>query len=244
LIVQRLLATRSEADARRALIGSGIVVTLQFLLFLLAGIMIWAAGHAPPELRADEIFPAFVTTSLPTGLAGLVIAGILAAAMSTHSSAINALASALTHDFYVGLTGRSDSTHLLRVGRVISLFWGIALTLAAWAFVRSASGSDTPAVVLALSIASVTYGALLGTYVLAGFPRVGSREVRIATVVTVLVMLVVVFAKQLATMAGWSALAPVGRLAWPWYVPLGTTLSVAVGWLAARLVPSLNEVAR
>src|SRR5262249_56556213 len=67
LIVQRLLATRSEADARRALIGSGIVVIGQFLLFLLAGIMIWAAGRAGPELKPDEIFPTFVTTALPAG---------------------------------------------------------------------------------------------------------------------------------------------------------------------------------
>jgi SSS family transporter len=246
LIVQRLLATRSEADARRALIGSGIVVIGQFLLFLLAGIMIWAAGQAAPELKPDAIFPSFVTRSLPTGLAGLVIAGILAAAMSTHSSAINALASALTHDFYVGLTGRTDPEHLLRVGRVISFVWGVLLTLAAWAFVRSSSGSNTPAVVLALSIASVTYGALLGTYVLAGLANVGSRDVRVATVVTVAVMLVVVFAKELAALPGAAALAPVGRLAWPWYVPLGTALAVTVGWLASRLHPPLptpsNEV--
>src|SRR5262249_29300624 len=108
LIVQRLLATRSLADARVALIGSGVFVGAQFLLFLLAGTMIWAAGRAPANLVPDQIFPTFVASALPRGLAGLVIAGILAAAMSTHSSAINALASAITHDFYAGLTGRTE----------------------------------------------------------------------------------------------------------------------------------------
>src|SRR5262249_54341830 len=181
---------------RRALIGSGVVVIGQFLLFLLAGIMIWAAGRAGPELKPDEIFPAFVATALPAGLAGLVIAGVLAGAMRTHPSAINALASALTHDFYVGLTGRTDPRHLLRVGRVISLVWGVLLTIAAWAFVRSASGTNTPAVVLALSIASVTYGALLGTYLLAGLPNVGSRDVRAASVGTTVVTLIVPFSNH------------------------------------------------
>jgi Na+/proline symporter len=98
LIVQRLLATRSLRDAQRALVGSGIVVTLQFLLFLLVGSAIWAAGFAPDSLPGDSVFPRFIVEHLPRGLAGLVVAGILAAAMSTISSSINALASAVTHD--------------------------------------------------------------------------------------------------------------------------------------------------
>lgn len=230
LIVQRLLATRSLRSAQRALVGSGIVVILQFLLFLLVGSAIWAAGFAPENVQGDTIFPRFIIEHLPSGLAGLVVAGILAAAMSTISSSINALASSVTHDLYAGITGRTDPAHLLKVGRTFSVAWGLALVGAALFFYYFASGNDTPVVVLALSIASITYGALLGTYVLAGrWPQAGGQDAIRAVVVTVLAMLLVVFARQLATVHGFGWLAPVGKLAWPWYVPLGTAIAVGVG---------------
>src|ERR1051326_2976357 len=230
LIVQRLLATRSLRDAKWALIGSGVVVTIQFLLFLMVGIAIWASGLAPDTVPGDQVFPRFILQHLPAGLAGLVIAGILAAAMSTHSSAINAMASSLAHDFYAALSGRRGPAHLPRVGRLFSALWGVALVAGALGFYAYASGTDTPVVVLALSIASVTYGALLGTYILAGrWPRARSRDVLVATAVTVVVMLGVVFAGPLAPLPGLTWLAPAARLAWPWYVPLGTLLTLAVG---------------
>ncbi|MDQ2670244.1 MAG: sodium:solute symporter [Gemmatimonadota bacterium] len=231
LIVQRLLATRSLSDARRALVGSGIAVILQFLLFLSVGIAIWAAGLARDDVAPDSIFPQFIMDHLPTGIAGLVVAGILAAAMSTISSSINALAGSVTHDLYASWTGRRDPVHLLRVGRVVTVGWGLGLVGAAMFFYAGyAAGSQTPLVEVALSIASVTYGALLGTYVLASrFERTMQRDVVTAVVVTVLVMLVVVFARQLGAIGGLEWLAPAGRLAWPWYVPLGTLLTVLTG---------------
>lgn len=246
LIVQRLLATRSLGDARRALIGSGAVVVLQFLLFLMVGTAIWAAGRAPESIPADQVFPRFIIDALPTGVAGLVIAGILAAAMSTISSSINALASAVTHDFYSTLTGKTDPVHLMRVGRAVSLGWGAALILGALGFYGYASGNDTPVVVLALSIASVTYGSLLGTYVLAQVPRVAGRDVAIGALAAMAIMLVVVFSRRLAESGAFGFLEPLGRLAWPWYVPLGTALAIGIGWLAARILPPAPrpEVAR
>ena len=152
----------------------------QFTLFLLVGSAIWAAGLAPAETPSDQLFPAFVVQHLPAGLAGLVIAGILAAAMGTHSSAINSLASSATHDLYASWTGRRDPAHLLRVGRLISAGWALGLIGGALFFHASAGGGQTPVVVLALSIASVTYGPLLGTYFLAGrWPRArGARRRR------------------------------------------------------------------
>ncbi len=236
LIVQRLLATRSLKDAQRALVGSGVVVILLFSLFLMVGVAIWAAGLAPASLPGDQVFPRFIVDHLPAGLAGLVIAGILAAAMGTHSSAINAMASSLTHDLYANITGRRDPEHLLRMGRIFSAIWGIGLVLGALGFHAYASGTDTPVVVLALSIASVTYGALLGTYILAGrWPRARGRDVIAATMATIAIMLVVVFAGRLATLPSLAWLAPVGRLAWPWYVPLGTALTLGVGMASSTL---------
>jgi len=228
LIVQRLLATRSLKDARRALVGSGVVVIGQFLLFLVVGVAIWAAGQAPAETPADRLFPQFVATHLPVGAAGLVIAGILAAAMSTISSSINALGSAVTHDFYVGLTGRRDPVHLMRVGRIVSAGWGVALIGAALWFHSYAAGTDTPVVVLALSIASITYGALLGSYLLAGVERVDRLDVSAGAISGMGLMLVVVFAGRLAASGVAPGLAALGRMAWPWYVPLGTSLTVAL----------------
>ncbi|HUF35324.1 MAG TPA: sodium:solute symporter [Gemmatimonadales bacterium] len=242
LIVQRLLATRSLGEARTALVGSGVVVICQFLLFLLVGSAIWAAGFAPESVPADELFPRFVLEHLPAGLAGLVVAGVIAAAMSTISSSINALASSMTHDLYAGWTGRRDPRHLLRVGRAFSALWGLSLIGAALFFQAYASGSGTPVVVLALSIASITYGALLGTYLLAArWPRARGRDVVGGVLVTVVVMLVVVFARRLADDAGIAWLAPAGRLAWPWYVPLGTLLTIGTGVALSYLPRPANQ---
>ncbi len=238
LIVQRLLATRSLKDARRALIGSGVAVILQFLLFLTVGTAIWAAGRAPADLASDQVFSRFVIDVFPAGLSGLVIAGILAAAMSTLASSINALASSLTHDLYASITGERDPVRLLRVGRAVSLAWGVALVLGALGFHAFASGTGTPVVVLALSIASVTYGALLGAYILVGTStRIAGRDVITGAVATVLVMLVTIFAGRLAA-AGLTILEPLSHLAWPWYVPMGTVITLLVAWLSSRTRPA------
>jgi len=230
LIVQRLLATRSLRDARVALVGSGVVVFFQFLLFLLVGSAVWATRLIPDTVPSDQLFPRFVITYLPHGLAGLVVAGILAAAMSTHSSAINALASSLTHDLYAGWTGRRDPAHLLRVGRICSALWAVALMLGALLFLAYDREGKTPVVVLALSIASIAYGGLLGAYLLAGrWSRATGPDVITGVAVSLALMLVVFFARRLGEQTGLGWLAPLGRLAWPWYVPLGTLITVAVG---------------
>jgi solute:Na+ symporter, SSS family len=217
-------------------VGSGVMVMLQFTLFLLVGSAIWAARLAPEGTPGDQLFPAFVVNHLPTGLAGLVVAGILAAAMGTHSSAINSLASSATHDLYASWTGRQDEVHLLRVGRLLSAIWATGLIGGALFFHIAARGSDTPVVVLALSIASVTYGPLLGTYFLAGrWPRARGRDVVGAVAVTVPIMLIVVFGQRLAQYPALDWLEPIGKLAWPWYVPLGTLLAVGTGVVLSYL---------
>lgn len=231
LIVQRLLASRGLGAARIALVGSGVVVFLQFALFLMIGIAIWSAGFAPTNIPADQIFPRFVVDHFPTGLAGLMVAAVLAASMATHSSAISALASSITHDFYASWTGKTDPIHLLKVGRSWTLVWGVLITLVALVFHFIAGGGQTPVVQFALSIASITYGALLGAYLLAGGPRwIGGRDVISGIAVTVSIMLVVFFAKGLSTVSGLEWLAWAGQLAWPWYVPLGSAITVMIGY--------------
>jgi Na+/proline symporter len=232
LIVQRLLAARDLRDAKRALIGSGVFVIAQFALFLVVGTSLWLAG-ADHGGRSDSIYPGFVVTQLAPGLAGLVVASILAAAMSTVASSLNSLASASTNDFYAPITGRRDDGHLLKVGRAFTVVWAIVLVGAALLF----RDRDTPVVVIALSIASLTYGALLGTYILGGvWARARERDAIVAITVCVLVMVWVVFAAQLAPRLGNPAwLVTLSKLAWPWYVPLGTGITVAVGMASSML---------
>ena len=99
--------------------------------------------------------------------------------------------------------------------------------------------------VLALSIASVTYGPLLGTYLLAGrWPRAQGRDVVGAVIFTVLIMLMVVFAKRLAVHPTLDWLAPIGKLAWPWYVPLGTLLAVSSGIVLSYLPRATRDIGR
>ena len=222
LIVQRLLAARGLKDAQRALVGSGVFIILQFALFLLVGTSLWLAGADRAGMRGDAIYPTFAITQLPAGLAGLVIAGILAAAMSSHASAVNSLASAATLDFYAPLTGRQEPTHLLWVGRWLTLLWTAVLVAGAMAF----RNQNTPVVQLALSIVSITYGGLLGTYLLGGlWPRARQIDVILAIIASVLAMTPVV----LGTVIPGFPIRWLSGLAWPWYVPLGTAVTVAVG---------------
>src|SRR5256714_14864129 len=143
--------------------------------------------------------------------------------MSSHPTAVNSLASASTQDFYAPLTGRHDPTHLLWVGRWFTLVWTAVLVAGAMAF----RNQNTPVVQLALSIASITYGGLLGTYLLGGlWPRARQRDVIVAIIVSVLTMTPIVLGVPWRLLPG---------LAWPWYVPLGTGVTVAVG-IASSLV--------
>jgi Mn2+/Fe2+ NRAMP family transporter len=113
----------------------------------------------------------------------------------------------------------------------------------AWFFEQYSRQRDTPVVVLALSIASVTYGGLLGTYLMAErWPRASGRDVITALWFTMACMLIVIFAGRLATYSPLSWLAPVGRLAWPWYVPLGTALTILVGIASSLLRPQSETI--
>jgi SSS family transporter len=234
LIVQRLLSARSLKAAQAAVIGSGVAVTLQFGLFLVLGIGLWAVYGGRTFGTPDSIFPTFIVDRMPHGLIGLLLAAVLAATMSTHSGAINSLSAASTHDIYLPITGRSpDDARTLRVGRVFALLWGIVLTSGALLFPEN---QKTPVVVVALSIASFTYGGLLGGFFLAIFwRRAEERDAIIGMSVGIAVMSVVVFAKQImAAVPAWApVLQPVSTIAYPWYVLIGTTITLTVGILSS-----------
>ncbi len=233
LIVQRLLSSRSLREARRALIGSGFVVFVQFTLFLTVGVGLWVLYGGKPFSAADQIFPSFIIERMPHGLIGLIVAAIVAATMSTHSGTINALAAATTHDIYLPLTGRNpDDPRTLKVGKLFALAWGIVLTLGALMFKEQ----GTPVVVIALSIASFTYGGLLGGFSLGLFwSRAVQRDAILGMSVGIGCMAFIVFARQLV--AVFPDLGPtlggVATIAWPWYVLIGTSITFVTGMLSS-----------
>lgn len=230
LIVQRLLAARSLGDARKALVTSGLVVVLQFVLFLAVGTGLFAFYRARSFAAPDEIFPTFIVEQLPAGITGLVIAAILAAAMSTISSSLNSLASAATHDLYAPLTGRTDEAHLMRVGKNLTLAWAVVLIGAAMLFQLAQQG--TPVVVIALQIASFTYGGLLGGFLLGLVSkRATARHAVAGMAVAIALMAALWAAQQFGAMP-----KLVDTL---WFALLGSAVTVAVGCgLAAVRRPS------
>ena len=145
----------------------------------------------------------------------------------------NSLAATTTHDIYLPLSGREeDDPRTYRAGRLFALIWGVVLTGGALLYPEG----KVPVVVVALSIASFTQGALLGAFFLGIYNRRAvQRDAILGMSLGILAMAFVVFAKPLA--AAYPALAgPLGpfvNIAWPWYVLIGMTITVGVGSLAA-----------
>ncbi|NKQ56473.1 sodium/solute symporter [Amycolatopsis sp. K13G38] len=227
LIVQRFLSCRSIADGRKALIGSGIAVTIQFGLFLFVGAMLWAHNgfKNAQQLggKSDNIFTKFITSELPAGVAGLLIAAILASTMGALASALNALSNSTVADLYQRFTKRKpeDST-LLRHGRVWTLVWAVVFAVFGSLF----SSTNNPVIEQGLSITGYTYGAMLGAFFLGMWvKRARQLDAIIAFVVTVAVMAVVVLAVRIPPAPGAKPVV----LAFPWYTLLGVGITLVVG---------------
>ncbi|HOB99875.1 MAG TPA: sodium:solute symporter [Verrucomicrobiota bacterium] len=223
LIVQRLLATRSLAASRKALIGSGIIIIFQFALFLVVGLLLFghygAATVADLGLqRADEIFPKYIIEGLPPGVSGFIIAGLLAAALSTLAGSMSSLSSSTLLDLYRPLSGSTmDDARALWLSRRITVGWAVLLVGSAVFFMNT---SQT-VVELALSIASFTYGGLLGTFLLGVLLRRARQEDALAAFVGgILVMVSVISLKAVA---------------WTWYTLVGVLATLLIGTLLSRL---------
>jgi len=165
LIVQRLLAAKNERQSKLALLSSGVFVLFQFTLFLLIGAMLYVfyryLGNPLSVTRSDRIFPTFIVTEMPHGISGLLIAAILAAAMSNLSAALNSLSSSSIVDFYLRRRPDASEQRRLFISRAATIFWGLVLFSLA---IISRHGGRV--VEVGLSIASVAYGALLGVFLL------------------------------------------------------------------------------
>ena len=159
MMVQRVLGTKNLSAARKAMVGSGIFVFLQFTVFLMAGSLIYLLMGGV-EIERDREFTSFIVNYLPIGLKGVLLAGVLSAAMSTLSSSINSLASSTVTDWLGG--GQT-----IKKSQWVSLIWGVILIAIALLF----DESDSAIVIVGLQIASFTYGGLLGLFLLSRMKR-------------------------------------------------------------------------
>lgn len=237
LIVQRLLSTKDLRSSQKALIGSGVVVLLQFALFMFVGLLLFGFynGLNPSQLglaTADEIFAKFIVEEIPSGLSGLIIAAILAAAMSTLSSSINSLASATTMDLYKPLWGKNNSPEKdLKVSRMITIAWALIITGSAFGFalVQLQSSGERPAVVeLGLGIASYTYGGLLGVFLLGMFSKKIKRIDAIWGFFCGVIALLFLVEGPIQALLPGEALT----VAWPLYTMVGSFIVVSSGYLS------------
>jgi solute:Na+ symporter, SSS family len=216
-IVQRLLAARTQSDSRRALIVSGFIVFIQFTVFLIIGVLLFVfAQHVPllaPGEHADRILPLLLVREMPTGLAGLLFASILAVAMSNASGSLNSLAASSVLDLRAVRGRATTPAEFLKISRRWTLAWGTILILPAlrdWGSLLET----------ALTIASLPFGSLLGLFLLGTFD---SRA-------TARAALVGMFAGSIAVLLVYHLTA----VAFTWYFLIGSVCTFVVGALLSR----------
>jgi len=217
LIVQRLLATDSLKNGQKAVISSGFFVAIQFLFFLIIGLALYAFYNAFPFKDGDTIFPKFIVEQLPSGISGLIVAGLLASAMGSLSGSINSLASSTLIDLYKPYFGRNNSDERdLVLSKRFSLMWTIILVATAFIFIKS----NESVIEIALSIASVTYGGLLGTFLLGVlFKKPRQKDAILGFTVGLIILIYVFFFTGIA---------------WTWYTMIGALATIVAGLLSSR----------
>jgi solute:Na+ symporter, SSS family len=224
LIVQRLLAARNQRQSALALLSSGAAVLFQFALFLFVGVMLFAYYRVPSVAfgKADRIYPTFIVSRMPHGIAGLLIAAILAAAMSNLSAALNSLSSSSMMDFYLRFRPTASEAERLRLARVATVGWALLLFgLAVFALHRVGRVVEA-----GLQIASVAYGALLGVFLLGVLTRRADQRGAIVGMICGLATELYLW--------GWS------RVAFTWWVAIGTCVTFAVGYLVSATSAALE----
>jgi SSS family solute:Na+ symporter len=223
LFVQRLLAARGQKQSATALISSGVVILFQFALFLVVGVMLWAFYRVPSANfgTPDRIYPTFIVTRMPHGISGLLIAAVLAAAMSNLSAALNSLSSSTIMDFFLRFRPQTDERKRILLSRAATFFWAMVLFgLAVLALQKVGRVIE-----VGLQIASVAYGALLGVFLLGVLTKRANQR-------AAMVGMLFGFGTELYL---WRMHVP-----WTWWVMIGTMVTFAVGY-ACSGVPSAAE---
>jgi SSS family transporter len=231
LLVQRLLGCKSKWDSQRALMLDASVIVLQFAFFLILGLCLYAFyGGVPFDQlglkSSDEIFPKFIVENLPTGIAGLVIAGVFASAMGSLSSSISALASSSYFDLFK-MTSKGKSLgpdKEVKWSRVFTLIWGFVLIGGAMLF----TDNKNPVVEIGLKIASFTYGGLLGTFFLGLlFKRTNQRDAFVGFIAGLLTMIAILYYT---------------KIDWTWHTLIGCIATILVGNISSKIITHKSEI--
>jgi SSS family solute:Na+ symporter len=219
LIVQRLLAARSQRQSGAALLSSGVVIFFQFALFLVVGVMLYAFYRVPSASfgKADRIYPQFIASQMPHGISGLLVAAILAAAMSNLSAALNSLSSSSIIDFYLRRRPQIDDRRRIRLSRLTTVLWAAVLFALAVLSLHKVGR----VVEVGLQIASVAYGALLGVFLLGVLTRRANQN-------GALLGMLCGFTAELYLWLGTA-------VPWTWYVMIGTVVTFSIGYAASML---------
>jgi len=213
LMVQRVLSCKDERAAQKAMIFSGVMINVQFFLFLLFGLIIKVYFQNTAFDRSDEVVPYFIVHRLPDGVRGVMLAGIFAAAMSTLSSSINSLSSSTVVDLLeVDKKNLSDFVKV-RISKIISLFWAAMLVGISLLF----RDTKNPLVEVGLSIASITYGGMMGIFLIGRFFSKVSDRAAMAGVTLGIVGNVLV--------------VTLTSVFWLWYVVIGVAVTIGSAFL-------------
>jgi solute:Na+ symporter, SSS family len=239
LMVQRLLAAKNLRESRVALLASGVVIFFQFALFLFigAGLWVYSLSHGAPGVSSDRIFPAFIVNQMPTGIAGLMIAAILAAAMSNLSAALNSLASTSVVDFYLPRHPDMPEKLRTRLSRLLTVVWAVILFVLA---MFSRNGGHV--VEIGLSIASVLWGAMLGVFLLGTLSRRATERGALTGMIAALAVNLLLAVQPYlprVVLGGHTFYVP--KVAWTWWVLIGSLVTCAVGYGASLVFPDAGS---
>jgi len=248
LLVQRVLATKTLLDAKKAMIWSGFVVMIQFTLFLIIGLLLYSfyQGLSAEQLglaTTDEIFARFIVEEMPAGLSGLIVAALFAAAMSSLSSSLNSLASSSTFDLYKPYFGKNNPQEKdLKISRLFTIVWGIILTASAifFAVLQLQEGERPVVVELGLGIASYTYGGLLGIFLLGLFFRKPDSKNAMIGFFSGLIALLFMVKGPVQNVLPGDGLA----IAWPLYTLVGSLIVIGIGILSSLISSKKRNASR
>jgi SSS family transporter len=224
---QRLLTARDDRQARHALVFNGLFRFPLVLTYCLFGLLLAGLLSVDPALATvmrdrpvDALVPVFITTYLPQGLRGLLLAAILAAAMSSIDSALNSLAAVTLED----VLGRRPERQPPWVGRVTSLLWGLFAVASGMVAARSGAG----VLVLVNQVGSAFYGPVLAVFVLG----IVTRRVTGRAAVSGL-------AAGLVANGVLARFAP--GVSWLWWNPAGFLVASAAAVLVSGAPPGLRR---
>jgi SSS family transporter len=238
-LVQRYLCTDKPKAAITALMTSGAVVLAQFIGFLFIGVLLFAfyapynidgyatATGAFPFTGGDKVFPDFITQKMPTGLAGLVVAAIFAAALS---SSLNSIAATAINDIYKPFAKDKSDRHLMKIAGVLTVVVGviqIAIAVALKDVGSSALG-------MALAVASLINGPILGVFLVGALLKRAKEVHALAGMVASIVLMLYVLLAS-------NKIVPGPVIAFPWYALIGSLTTVLVAFVATIIYPKNNE---